>query len=106
MLHRRLNMRDNKAREELAEFREKFKNLTKLVDKLDIDNYDFRDYKRQFKELVNELGLMFDEDGVLNREVSVNSSLGRLQAQITALIEAGGFKETYVDGTLRYEKAR
>jgi len=50
--------------------------------------------------------LEFDKDGVLDREASIKSSLGRLQAQITALVSAIGHKETYVDGVLRYEKAR
>jgi len=99
-------MRDSKAREEIAELRERLNNLAVLLDKVDVDNYDFRDYKRQFKELVKELGWSFDDDGILNREATINSSLGRLQAQISALVEASGFKETYVDGILRYEKAR
>jgi hypothetical protein len=99
-------MKDSKAREELAELRVRLENLSTLLDKVDVDNYDFRDYKRQFKDLVKELGFSFDDDKSLNRDAVVNSSLGRLQAQITALVEASGFKETYVDGTLRYEKAR
>ena len=99
-------MRDNVAREKLAKIEERMKHLSESLDKVNVDNYDFRDYKRQFIELVRELGWSFDDDGVLNREASNNSSLGRLQAQISALVEASGFKETYVDGTLRYEKAR
>jgi len=99
-------MRDNKAREEIVELKVRMENLAKLLDKVDVDNYGFRDYKRQFKELVKELGFAFDEDGVLDREATVNSSLGRLQAQISALVDVLGYKETYDKGTLRYEKVR
>ena len=99
-------MRDSVAREKLAKLEERLKNLSESLDKVDVDNYDFRDYKRQFTELVKELGWSFGEDGVLNREASINSSLGRLQAQITALVDAIGHKETYVDGKLKYEKVR
>ncbi len=99
-------MRDSKAREEIVEIRVKLENLAKSLDKVDVDNYGFRDYKRRFTELVKELGWVFDQDGVLNREATINSSLGRLQAQITALVDATGFKETYVEGILRYEKTR
>ena len=99
-------MRDSVAREKLATLEERLKSLSESLDKVDVDNYDFRDYKRQFIELVKELGWSFGEDGVLNREATINSSLGRLQAQITALVDAIGHKETYVDGKLKYEKVR
>jgi len=97
-------MRDNVAREKLAKLEEKMEHFVKDLAKVDVDSYGFRDYQRRFTELVKELGWSFGEDGVLNREADINSSLGRLQAQISALVDATGFKETYVDGILRYEK--
>lgn len=99
-------MKDHEARKEIVELRVRLENLVTALDKVDVDNYGFRDYKRQFMELVKELGFDFDKDGVLNREATVNSSLGRLQAQISALVETLGYKETYDKGTLRYDKAR
>ncbi len=99
-------MRDNVAREKIAEMGVLIENLSKALEKIDVDSYGLRDYQRRFIELSKELGLEFDEDGVLDREASIKSSLGRLQAQITALVTAIGHKETYVDGVLRYEKTR
>ncbi len=99
-------MRDNVAREKIAEMRVLIENLTKALEKIDVDSYGLRDYQRRFIELTKELGLEFDKDGVLDREASIKSSLGRLQAQITALVVAIGHKETYVEGELRYEKVR
>lgn len=99
-------MKDKTAREEIVELKVRLETLVKALDRVDIDSYNFRDYKRQFKEVVKELGFAFDGDGILNREAAFNSSLGRLQAQISALVEVLGFKETYVEGTLRYEKTR
>jgi hypothetical protein len=99
-------MRDNVAREKIAEMKVDLKHLSKALEKIDVDSYGLRDYQRRFIELARELGLEFDEEGVLDREAKINSSLGRLQGQITALVEAIGHKETYVDGQLRYEKAR
>jgi hypothetical protein len=99
-------MRDNVAREKIAEMGVLIGNLTKALEKIDVDSYGLRDYQRRFIELTKELGLEFDKDGVLDREASIKSSLGRLQAQITALVVAIGHKETYVDGELRYEKVR
>ena len=99
-------MRDNVAREKIAEMGKTLEYLSKELDKIGVDSYGLRDYQRRFIELAKELGLEFDKDGVLDREASVNSSLGRLQAQITALVDAIGHKETYVEGILRYEKVR
>jgi hypothetical protein len=99
-------MRDNVAREKIAEMGVLIENLSKALEKVDVDSYGLRDYQRRFIELTKELGLEFDRDGVLDREASIKSSLGRLQAQITALVSAIGHKETYVDGVLHYEKAR
>ncbi len=90
-------MRDSKAREEIAGMKKDLEHLSKEIDRVDLVNYEFLDYRRRITELARELGLVFDEDGVLNREATVNSSLGRLQAQITALVDATGFKETYVE---------
>ncbi len=99
-------MRDNVAREKIAEMGVLIENLSKALEKIDVDSYGLRDYQRRFIELTKELGLEFDKDGVLDREASIKSSLGRLQAQITALVVAIGHKETYVEGELRYEKVR
>ncbi len=99
-------MRDNTAREEIAGMKKELEYLSTEIKKIDVDSYGLRDYRRRFIELAREIGLEFDDDGILNKEASINSSLGRLQAQITALVEAIGHKETYVDGTLKYEKVR
>ena len=99
-------MRDSIAREKIAELTANLEHLSVALGKIDVDNYGFRDYRRKFVELTKELGLSFDEDGVLNREANINSSLGRLQTQINALVSIFGYKETYVDGELRYEKVR
>jgi hypothetical protein len=99
-------MKDHEARKEIVELKVRLETLVTALDKVDVDNYDFTDYKRQFHEVVKELGFSFDELGSLDREANVNSSLGRLQAQISALVEVLGFTETYDKGTLRYEKVR
>jgi hypothetical protein len=95
-------MRDSIAREKIAEMKVQLDNLLQMNDGIQ----GFKDYRRRFVELARELGLEFDEDGILNREAAMKSSLGRLQTQITALVEAIGHKETYVEGVLRYEKTR
>ena len=99
-------MRDNTAREEIAGMKKELEYLSGEIKKIDMDSYGLSDFRRRFIELAREIGLEFDDDGILNKEASINSSLGRLQAQITALVEAIGHKETYVDGTLKYEKVR
>jgi len=99
-------MRDNVARENIAEIKVQIGHLLSELEKIDVDSYGLKDYRRRFIELTRELGLEFDEEGILKREAIINSSLGRLQIQITALVEAIGHKETYVDGKLRYEKVR
>ena len=99
-------MRDNVARESIAEIKVQIGHLLSELEEIDIDSYGLKDYRRRFIELTRELGLEFDEEGILNRNAVIDSSLGRLQIQITALVEAIGHKETYVDGQLRYEKVR
>jgi hypothetical protein len=99
-------MRDNVAREEIAGMKKDLEHLSKALEEIDADSYGLKDYRRRFIELTREIGLEFDEEGILRREAVINSSLGRLQIQITALVEAVGHKETYVDGQLRYEKVR
>ncbi len=99
-------MRDKTAREEIAELKVRVEVLSKALDKVDDGNFDLRDFKRKFMEVVKELGWSFDEDGILDSAADINSSLGRLQAQISALVDVLGYKETYVGGKLRYEKGR
>lgn len=99
-------MKDHFAREEIVGMKKELERLSEDVKKINVDSYGLVDYQRRFIEFARELGLEFDEDGILNREVAINSSLGRLQAQITALVAAIGHKETYVEGELRYEKVR
>lgn len=99
-------MRDKSAREEIAALKVRVELLSKVLDTVDVNKFDYRDFKRQFMEVIKELGWSFDEDGILDTEATVNSSLGRLQGQISALVDTLGFKETYDKGTLRYEKGR
>ena len=95
-----------RTKEEIAEIKVRLEYLAKEIEKVNVDNYDFRDYKRQFMDVVRELGFNFDDKGVLDRDVKLDSALGKLQAQISALVDALGYKETYDKGTLRYDKGR
>lgn len=94
-------MKDNEARTKIAVLEEKIKHLRSPV-----GSYEFDDLNRRFSEVVKELGFSFDDDLVFTRDVKSNSVLGRLQAQILALVEALGLEETYEGGVLVYKKRR
>ena len=101
-----VTMKDNELREKVARLEEKIDNLGKLVEQIPLENAEIKEFKRMLRELTTELGFSFDEDGIFNRDAKLNSALGKLQLQISALIEAGGYKETYSEGKLIFEKSR
>ena len=92
---------EEKRRRKTELQKERIKNLRSSYLTQDLD-----DLERRFMELMKELGFSYDDNLVLNRDVAPNSVLGRLQAQIDALIEANGFEETYSGGKLIFKKLR
>jgi len=99
-------MRDSKCREDLARAEVKIQHLEKAIEQLSLGIFGDKDIARKFSELVKELGFSFDKEGVFIREAIPNSTLGKLQTQISALVEACNFEETYSDGRLVYKKTR
>lgn len=95
-------MKDNEARQQIAVLEERIRHLQHPMDL----SSDVEDLIRRFMELVKELGFSYDDDLVFNREAKANSALGRLQLQISALVSALGFEETYEKGELVYKKPR
>jgi hypothetical protein len=95
-------MKDNEARKQIAVLEERVRNFKRPLDVSD----EVRDLERRFMELLKELGFSYDDDLVFDREVKPNSSLGRLQAQISAIIDALGLEETYSEGKLVFKKPR
>jgi len=93
-------MKDNEARKQIAVLEERVRNFKRPLDVSD----EVRDLERRFMELLKELGFSYDDDLVFDREVKANSSLGRLQAQISAVVDALGLEETYSEGKLIYKK--
>jgi hypothetical protein len=97
-----VEMKDNELREKVAKLEEKIEHLRNPV----YLDEEVRNLDRQFNELLKELGFSYDENLVFDREVKVNSSLGRLQAQISAVVDALGLEETYSEGKLVFKKSR
>ena len=99
-------MKDTKCRTELEFVKQELRDVKEALSKLEEDSNLFllRDTKRALLTLVKELGFSFDTDGVFDNDAKPNSALGKLQTQITALVNSLNLVETYTDGHLEYRE--
>lgn len=102
-------MKDHDARERLARVEQQLD---------DLDKYGFTDNRilelaelgLKVETIIKALGYSFNEKNVFDADIKdPTSSLGRLQLQISALIESLDLEEVWREGKLSYrqkEKAR
>lgn len=101
--------RDNVSRIKIAELEKDICYLKRRIEILEesLHGYRLESLERKFNTIVSELGFSFNDNDVFDGEVkNENSSLGKLQLQINALLRALRFEEVWTNGTLTYRKEK
>jgi len=101
-------MKDTELRIDVAEISVRLDEVIKDIEEVNrkMSMYPYENVSRKLHELIKELGFSYDENNVFDRNVTrVESALGRLQLQISSLIESFELEEVWTDGKLTYRRA-
>ena len=98
-------MKDAELRIEVARIEERLKEIESKINDFKLFINYHEDVSRKFYEVIKELGFSYDDNDVFDRNITnPESTFGRLQSQILALVESLELEEVWTNGVLTYRR--